>query len=126
MDNVKQIKVDMTPTKNKYTRPCIVCKNIQKPLYKFPFDEEYKLKWCEAIKIRRHQLKVNSKICIRHFSNDQLVNIRLKQKVVPCRNLPKDYKPEYEENVEENCELEAKKNAEGTTEKTTFVIYEYC
>lgn len=120
---------------------CIVCKNKQKPLYSFPADEEYKLKWCEAIKIRRDQVKTKAKLCIKHFSKNQLVNIRLKQKVVPWRNLPMVHPDKEIEQKTERCDvLDEAGRAQQSEEEaginvssqhneqhtvTTFVIYEY-
>lgn len=121
--------------------PCVVCKNKQKPLYKFPVDEEYKLKWCEAIKLKREQLTSKTKICIRHFSKNQLVNIRLRHKVVPWLNLPPVNQPkemEIVKNYERSYDVESaaaarsdRKDLEETSNGneqpnvSTFVIYEY-
>lgn len=120
--------------------PCVVCKNKEKPLYKFPADEEYKLKWCEAIKLKREQLTSKTKICIRHFSKNQLVNIRLKHKVVPWLNLPPVINQHKEavrnddrrtcgdvESSTQNERRDFKESSTGNEQPNvaTFVIYEY-
>lgn len=76
-------------TEEMRTYYCVICGSAERPLYKFPSKESSKKKWCDAANITPEKLRATSKVCKRHFCENQFVNIRLKANAVPCLYLKK-------------------------------------